>query len=766
MMGLDEDKRKKEIIDVTERIYNKNIENLEENLEAYIELTLNKFLYSDTSLDDIEKEMSKLIDEKIKLSEWISENYIKYLKIVEIINSIASVSENEIQEFLLKNINDLTTMPNENIIKKITNEFSKYRTTEFYYNQKIPYIIQNILSSSQTMSLLTKVLCNGETQCEHTDTVIDGAYLGSNIIKTQKIIGFLMQYIIIFASDYKINEVFSVLNSIDLNEIDENELNQFFCKIMARAISSKLNLNETNSMEAKNKIIEFLYENYIENGFCAQGINGVYKESVLNNGLTSSFSIKNEEELRVINDIFQTHGLDKIFFSKLDETSELPYYYLTDNMAFAYHYSYHNPEWFSYFVATGNYMPDYKYDRSAYYFRNYNGCKQNVEKLLEAYNIIGKSKETVINFFEKSWKEIVQNNSSNLITFVPRKLISRNIIEPLIPEKIENMSVDNIVEYFLESRYPIDRHYIDIPKEHCITIDVPSLRDLYNEKGLNKSKAKYIKTKDGSKYYYDILINADEIDYDCITIEDKKETPQKEELISYSGKQIDIVHCSKNIHPYHGLMNGKPSYQSMAMMIAVNGKPNSKKGKELIDRCREYFPVSYMKHYYYHLCQLCCELSLYDEYPISSRASALYRMATDFYPKAELMFRTGNYPEFISSQKRVFSYLDFSEQQLLDKIIELRNVNKSDDNTAIQTIVEKFKKKLEGKIEKKFSPEFYHQLEILGFSKYIKRNKSQMLINSAVEATKEVTKTSTINQFRQYIELSQIDKEKENERKI
>ncbi|MBQ3145177.1 MAG: hypothetical protein IJB90_01105 [Clostridia bacterium] len=763
---MDVDKRKKEIIAIVEKMYNRNIENLYENLEYYIKLVIDKYIDSDTSLEDIEKEISEEINRK-RVSKWSEENYRKYLTIMEVVDSIAQVPKNEIEKYILENINELSDMSMEELIKRTENEFSLYRITDFKYNAEIPNIIQGVLSSSQTRSLINSVLSNKETINKHAENAINGEYLGNNIVKTQQLIGFLMQYIIVYGSDYKIDEVISALNSMDLNDLEENELNQLFCKIIVRAISSKLSLNETASVETKKKIIEFISQNYIENGFCVQGTNGMYKESVVTNGLTCSFSRENEQELKVIDEIFQAHGLNKIFFSKIDEASFVPYYYLTDDMALAYHYSFHNPEWFAYFVATGNDMPDYKYDRTAYYLRNYDACKQNVEKLLANYHIIGEEKERIISFFENSWNQIAQNKSSNLITFVPRKLINRNMIEPLSEETIKVMSAEKIVEYYLKSRYQIDKQYIDIPKKFCTTINVPLLSDFYNEESFDKARTKFIKLKDGSKYYYDILIGAHEVDYDCITVVDKLQTPKREKRIAYPSKPIDIISVSKDIQPQDVLSNGKPSYQSIAMMIAVNGNPNSEKGKEVLDRCREYFPVSYMKDYYYHLCQLCCELSLCEDYQSDQRLAALYRMITDFYPKAEVMASTGNYPEFINAQKKTYSYLSYPQQQMLEKISEARKRNSVLDRELIEEVVNLFRSNLDGKIDKSFSPEFENQLEILGFSKHIKRRKSQELINSAIEATKEIAKTSTINQVGEYIELSQTtDKGKDNERKI
>lgn len=81
------------------------------------------------------------------------------------------------------------------------------------------------------------------------------------------------------------------------------------------------------------------------------------------------------------------------------------------------------------------------------------------------------------------------------------------------------------------------------------------------------------------KLQYDILINADEIDYDCVQIKDISE-PALVKFKSKSGKRVDVIQC-KDLEENSILNKGKPSYQSIEMMIAVNGKSNSSKGEEL-----------------------------------------------------------------------------------------------------------------------------------------------------------------------------------------
>lgn len=115
---------------------------------------------------------------------------------------------------------------------------------------------------------------------------------------------------------------------------------------------------------------------------------------------------------------------------------------------------------------------------------------------------------------------------------------------------------------------------------------------------------KYIILDNDSKLNYDILINADETDYDCIKIESES-TPILRRYTAKSGKRVDVIQCCI-LDENSVIQNGSPSYQSIEMMITVNGEPNSEKGKAMLEKARRDYPLQYMRDYYYYLSLTSC----------------------------------------------------------------------------------------------------------------------------------------------------------------
>ena len=525
------------------------------------------------------------VEEKL---EKIKQEHPRSMTIIsEVIKSIGKIPEEKIKSYLLEIESELTTISTEDLVEKTVKKFKIYRNQEIEVNHEIPKIIEQVLNSKETEFILTKSLSNIETLGEHNLITLDGTPLAANILKTRDIVGFLTNYIVIHQEAYDMETLYNRLNSTDLNSMNETELNAFFAQLIANSLEQKLGVS-IETLEGKQQITQYIYRNFIENGYCYQGTNSNFKESIEKNGLSPEFSKATDEDLIIVDEIFQRHGLQKIFASKLSETKISPYYYTTDGMDSAYHFSYHNPEYFAYFVASGNYMPNQKYDRTAYYLRNYNGCRSNVEKLCQQYHLSESEKDIVLETFERLASEFI-TDKPNSITLVSRKLINKDNIS-FDFSSIESKSMESIIQKITQNREGSQgtKHQLPIPADKIDVISVPSLSKFYNkEKVESADKRKYIPLKYGQKYYYDILIHADKIDYDCISITEG--IPMIQTLISRDSKHkgegtIDVITCPIDIGPDTLLSNGNISFQSLQMMIAVNGKANSLQGEELIQK--------------------------------------------------------------------------------------------------------------------------------------------------------------------------------------
>lgn len=244
---------------------------------------------------------------------------------------------------------------------------------------------------------------------------------------------------------------------------------------------------------------------------------------------------------------------------------------------------------------------------------------------------------------------------------------------------------------------------------------------------------KYIILDDGEKIYYDILINADSVDYDCLRIKEGLSEPTLAKYTSASGKRVDIIQCNDALDENSVIKNGAPSYQSIEMMISVNAKPNSEVGKFLIDKARKDYPLEYMKEYYYHLSLASCLFALDKKsYPFSIRAGMLSRVLREFYPKAELLSKANDYEHLDNMPNRI-------QQIKLGKVSNGNpGRNKYDKETILEQISQMVIERVKGKINGEFSSEFIKKINQLGVGKYVNDNLKNKLLDIANEKDKNV----------------------------
>lgn len=243
----------------------------------------------------------------------------------------------------------------------------------------------------------------------------------------------------------------------------------------------------------------------------------------------------------------------------------------------------------------------------------------------------------------------------------------------------------------------------------------------------------YIILDNGEKFYYDILINADSVDYDCLKIEENVSEPVLEKYTSSSGKRVDVIQCNGTLDDNSIIKNGAPSYQSIEMMLSVNAKPNSEAGKILFEKARKDYPLEYMRNYYYYLSLTSCLFALDKEnYPFSVRASMVARALREFYPKAELLSKANNYEYLdritvgIQPIKLGKNSNSKSKQNEYDKEIILEQIS--------QIFIERVKEKINGE----FSSEFIKKIDELGAGKYLNDNLKNKLLYIANQKEKNV----------------------------
>ena len=168
---------------------------------------------------------------------------------------------------------------------------------------------------------------------------------------------------------------------------------------------------------SKDKIVSYMIDRYIYNGYCYHGFNSSFKESILAKGLNGDDTISTK--LRNINNILEKYGIRNAMtynWSYKDNNS----IFTTDNFGAAYYYSLLSPVLLSRFVSNGLYSYKEGYDNLAFYIKNYEGVMNNISKMMSEYNINNEDRNIITSTVKDLLEELFQvliketNNDGNI----------------------------------------------------------------------------------------------------------------------------------------------------------------------------------------------------------------------------------------------------------------------------------------------------------------------------------------------------------------
>ena len=337
-----------------------------------------------------------------------------------------------------------------------------------FTNQNLLTILHNVLENSYSKNKVSKVSLNGESYQYNQYSLLI-------------IMDFIIKYKIIVKEDKYLNEdlvsLEQITNTYENHETLTLSLNNFLIKLTAR----KLNLENTNTIENKRTILIYIYDNYIVNGYCFHSFPSCFKNLVERDGLIQEIDTKELNTLKRINYIFTNHKYPN--FLGRDLTSKTRAIYITDSPAMAYYYAIRSPEYLANLTGLSNYYKNISdIDKEAFYLKNYDKCKNNLEKMCHHLKMTPKEETAILKTFSKEWKHLDLNNSKPCIAFIKRKELAKDSL-PNIIELLANLETEDLVcqvSKIINSRYPEIRRFSNITSLDLTVYTMPSYKEIKN----------------------------------------------------------------------------------------------------------------------------------------------------------------------------------------------------------------------------------------------------------------------------------------------
>lgn len=287
----------------------------------------------------------------------------------------------------------------------------------------------------------------------------------------------LIKYKIIFINDDYLDEYIKSLDKLILRINNYNDIELGINKIILKLCIRKLELNNSNSINNKEKIIDYLYLKYIRDGYLYHAINSIYVSDILKDGLIPEKYKNNYNDFIKIKEIINKHTKEEIIKKSFKED----YITMTDNFKKAYYYATNSPMYFSDLLSTGPQKNIHKYINDSYYRKDYKDCINNINRLSNELNLSLKETNYIKEVVKKEWNNYKCNIAKPTIMLVKRNVINynrENEEKELL--KLKDMEIEEAVNTILNGKQDRIKVKDKISSNDIEFIELYSYNDLYD----------------------------------------------------------------------------------------------------------------------------------------------------------------------------------------------------------------------------------------------------------------------------------------------
>lgn len=341
--------------------------------------------------------------------------------------------------------------------------------------------IKNILQDDFVVSFLHEVLTDEKTANEPSVVAPSGELYRTNQYMMLTVIESLIRYQIIMKEDQDTKRFLTNLKRQFHYVRNYKDIILLANYLIAEEVRNKLNLKEMESKESIRKIVDFIYHNYIEEGYCFHAFPSTFVMAINEEGLYPERSYGSLDLMRQVNQIFK--GYHYSFFTQLDQPIA-PAIYITDSPAMAYFYGMQTPEYFSKLLATSNaYHDAEKYDFNAYYRKDKRACMKNVENFCNELALPVKEKSVVMRYVIEEWNNLDASMMEPCVAFIKRSAIGRNQLKEydVILEQAGSEDIVYTISKITESRFPRDKRYTKILPFEFDIVKMPSYNKILKQ---------------------------------------------------------------------------------------------------------------------------------------------------------------------------------------------------------------------------------------------------------------------------------------------
>lgn len=215
---------------------------------------------------------------------------------------------------------------------------------------------------------------------------------------------------------------------------------------LADKLSAKLGIKDI--YKAKDKVAEYFNKTL--------GGKQIYFHGTLSNMESSIFGQVDSDYVKLelcknIDEIYCRHGIYAAFEAGIRDF-EHNSFWLTRSPNSACFYALQSPEYFARFCSRSDYYKQdiYKYDRIAYYRKDYDACKKNIMVEAREFGFSKPEREVILKNYKKLWDSVVTKNMGSVILMCEE---SRSNLQKF--DGSETL-MQMLTKYFWKENFPYD----------------------------------------------------------------------------------------------------------------------------------------------------------------------------------------------------------------------------------------------------------------------------------------------------------------------
>ena len=338
--------------------------------------------------------------------------------------------------------------------------------------------IEEILSDPKYIKKKNSNIRNNESFVESQQSLfifLDALFKYAVIIQDEE---YLDNYVV------QIKKLISKVDDyVDIN-IGINRVIGSFCAL-------KLGIDDFSSYLNKEKILKYIYDKYIVNGYLFHGYSGVYRSQISKYGMVPEQYQHIYPRFIEVQKLFKKHGLTAI-----DKDFSKSQLHFTDSFLMGCFYAANAPMYFSKLLVGFDHEELKNYNRSAYYKNNFFASFDNLNQLMKKYKFTDNEKKFVIKTCTDLWKSLGKDNSSINIILVKRSSLKMNYLNDItrIILSLREVDLEVAISKILNPRYDDISIVGRIDSSVIKFIEIPNYQALMDLRGeqlalMNKEKA-------------------------------------------------------------------------------------------------------------------------------------------------------------------------------------------------------------------------------------------------------------------------------------